>query len=62
MKHPVDVLLIVAYDAGFHGGIPDKPKVEINLHQRTRVILSTMLGQGLSVDEILHLAFSDLGY
>src|SRR6266568_9692856 len=62
MKHPVDVLLIVANDAGFHGGIPDKPKIEINRHQRTRVILPTMLGQRFAVDKILHLSVRDLSY
>src|SRR5207245_3725898 len=61
-KHPINVLLIVAHGAGFHGGIPDKPKIEINRHQRTRVVLPTMFGQGFAVDEILYLATEDLAY
>ena len=62
MKHPINVLLIVAHGTRFHGGIPDKPKIEINRHQGTRVVLPTMLGQGFAVDEILYLATKDLAY
>src|SRR6266404_6739337 len=62
MEHPVDVLLIMAHGAGFHGSVPYKPKIKINRHQRARIILSAMLCQRLAVDEILHLSARDLSY
>src|SRR5437016_13077070 len=62
MEEPIDVFLIVAHGAGFHSRILDKPKIEIDRHQRPRVILSTMLGQRSAVDEVLHLSTRDLGY
>src|SRR5882724_3172942 len=62
MKHPIDVLLVMAHSTGFHGRVLDKPKIEINRHQRPRVILSTMFGQRFAIDEILHLPVRDLRY
>src|SRR5437016_7757965 len=53
MQHPIDVLLIVPDDVGFHAPISDKPEIKIDRHQRTRVVLAAMLGQGFAVDEIL---------
>src|SRR5438105_15738382 len=62
MKHPIDVLLVMTYSTGFHSRVLDKPKIKINRHQRSRVILSDMFGQRVAVDEILHLSIRDLGY
>ena len=62
MENPVDVLLIVSYDAGFNRLIPDKPKIEINRHQRPRIILATMFCQRSAVDEVLHLSVRNLSY
>src|SRR5258708_25129352 len=62
MENPVDVLLIVAHDGGLHGCISNKPKIEINRHQRPRIILSTVLCQRLAVDEIPYLSARGLGY
>src|SRR2546422_3497567 len=60
MEHPIDILSVLAHIAGFHGPILDKPKIKIYRHERSRVILPTMVGQSFAVDEILHLSIRDL--
>src|SRR5260370_30523436 len=62
MKHPINVLLVMTDSTGFYGRIPDKPKIEINRHRRSRIILSTMFGQRFAVDEIPYLSTRDLSY
>src|SRR6266404_243442 len=62
MEHPIDVLLVMAYEAGLHGRVPDEPKIKIDRHQRSRIILPNMLCQRFAVDEVLHLSARDLGH
>src|SRR5258708_38310928 len=62
MEHPIDVLLIMTYSAGFYGRILDKPEIKVDRHQRTRIVLPTMLCQRFTVDEIFHLSIRDLCY
>src|SRR5258708_29544846 len=62
MEHPIDVLLIMAYSTGFYSRVLDKPKIKVDRHQRSRIVLAAMFRQRFTVDEILHLSARDLGY
>ena len=56
MEDPIDVFLVMAHGIGFDTGVFDKPEIEIDGHQRTRIILSAMLSQRFAVDEISDLS------